>query len=632
MEKLSYIAYCRRSSEDSRERQALSIPAQVDEIKKRFKELKIVGWFEESHSAFDIGRPKFNEMVKLIRSKKADGIICWHPDRIARNAVDGGTIIDLLDKGFLKDLKFCSYTYNNDAEGKMMLGIMFSQSKYFSDKLSKDVIRGRDKKIRNGQWPGMAPVGYLNTYTKARGENEIIPDPERFHLVRKMWDLLLTGNYAVPRILKIANGEWGFRTMKRKMVGGNPMCMSNGYNLFSNPFYCGIIRHKGQYYPATHQPVVTQDEFDKAQIILGKKGRPRPQTHHFDFTGLIVCGECGCSITAEEKTKILMGGTPKNYIYYRCTKKKFEKKCSQKPVVGSYVENFILEKLSELQIDIDFVNFAKKYLNELNDKEINNRSSIYVNIENAYSTTQKYLDRLTKAYYREIISEEEFVKQRDELLVEKSRLKKQLDQVENRANNWLELATEAFEFAHYARYWFEEGGIDRRKNITSKLGSNFILKDKKLTFQMNILLEIIMKGKNKIKIEAARLELENNGFYSYKTPNLSTVSCFWQGIINRYLFNKFYDRKDEVLKNLLSACNIKMDKDLEVTIWKINENFLCRNLVVHNKNKVNEEYLTKAGEYAKFKIGEIIKVSEEYLFEQGDNLLFFMQNVRKKIE
>lgn len=124
-----------------------------------------------------------------------------------------------------------------------------------------------------------------------------------------------------------------------------------------------------------------------------------------------------------------------------------------------------------------------------------------------------------------------------------------------------------------------------------------------------------------------------------KTPvNLSLIEQsknieeVWQGIINKYLFNKFYDRKDEILENLLSASNIKLDDDFNIVIGKINENFLCRNLIVHNKKKVNEDYLSKSKKFARFKnVGEIIDISEEYLFDQGDNLLFFMQNIRKKL-
>lgn len=529
-QKLRYIAYCRRSSDENRERQALSIPAQIDEIKKRFKDIKIVEFIEESHSAFDIGRPKFNEMVSTIQAGKADGIICWHPDRLARNAPDGAIIIHLLSKKIIMDLKFCSYYFSNDPEGIMFLGQMFSQSKYFSDKLSKDVKRGQEKKLRNGQWPGLAPTGYINTYTKARGENEVIPDPERFDLVRKMWDLLLTENYSVPRIQKMANEEWSFRTIKRRRVGGKPIGLSNLYDMLSNPFYCGTIRQKGQYYPGSHKPMVTEEEYDKAQIILGRKGRPRPKTHFFDFTGIIVCGECGASITAEEKTKILKDGSVKHYTYYHCTKHKPNIKCKQKSLEGKKVENFILNELDKLIIDDDFLDYAKRYINELNDQEISLRSDAYKNTEKAYLDTQSHLDRLTKAYYKELIEEDEFVRQRDNLIKEKMRLKKQLSTIDDRANKWQKIATEAFDFAKYAKYWFVGGDIDRRKGITRKLGSDFILKDKMITFRLNKLLEIIYEGKLETKKEVAMLEPEIYYSYSHKLTVPDTLVRVWQAI------------------------------------------------------------------------------------------------------
>ncbi len=110
------------------------------------------------------------------------------------------------------------------------------------------------------------------------------------------------------------------------------------------------------------------------------------------------------------------------------------------------------------------------------------------------------------------------------------------------------------------------------------------------------------------KILSRYLNLEKTPFNLSVLERSKNIEEIWQKIIDQYLFNKFYDRKDEILKNLLSSCNIKMDKNFEIIIGKINENFLCRNLVVHNKNKVNEEYVIKSGKYAKFKIGEIIKI------------------------
>ena len=63
--------------------------------------------------------------------------------------------------------------------------------------------------------------------------------------------------------------------------------------------------------------MVTEEEFWRAQSFLGKKGRPRPKTRRFAFTGMIRCGSCGGMITAEEK----VNRYGYHYIYYHCTKK-----------------------------------------------------------------------------------------------------------------------------------------------------------------------------------------------------------------------------------------------------------------------------------------------------------------------
>lgn len=527
---IKYIAYCRRSSEDNREKQALSIPSQIDEIKKRFSDLNIVQWIEESHSAFDTGRPKFNQMMADLEAEEADGVLSWHPDRLARNAVDGGTIIHSLTKNVIKDIKFCSYNFLNGPEGLKFLGNMFTDSKYFSDKLSIDVKRGQAKKLKNGQWPGLAPVGYLNTYDKPKGENSIIDDPDRFDMVRKMWDLLLSGAYSVKKIMRIANDDWKFRTIKRKKIGGRPIGLTTLFDMFSNPFYCGIIRRKGVYYTEDidHPAMITKEEFDEAQVILGRKGKPRPKSHDFDFTGFMKCGECGGSITAEGKTKILKDGSPKHYTYYHCSHRKKDTKCNQKSLDGTYVENYILDKLNKIEINDDFVNYAKQYLKELNEQEIKDRGQVYENTEKIYADTQKRLDRLTQAYLRELIDDEQFKRQQVQLTAEKNKFKSDLDHVDERANLWLKLSIEAFDFARYAVYWFKEGDSDRRKEIVNRLGSNFVLKDKIISFELDNVFNIILKGKEKIKMEVARFEPEISNSHSYKLSIKDQLIPLWR--------------------------------------------------------------------------------------------------------
>ena len=180
-----YVVYARKSTE-SEERQIRSLGDQIADCEQMAenRNLTMVGKpIRESESAKEPGiRPRFRKMIDDLNGGKYDGVIAWHPDRLSRNMRDAGEIIDLLDKGIIKDLQFVNFTFDNNASGKMLLGIAFVLSKQYSDQLSDVVTRGIRRSIEEGKWLTTAKHGYY------RDRNQLLrPDGNNFHLIKKAW-------------------------------------------------------------------------------------------------------------------------------------------------------------------------------------------------------------------------------------------------------------------------------------------------------------------------------------------------------------------------------------------------------------------------------------------------------------
>lgn len=470
-----YFTYCRKSSEDE-DHQLLSIESQRQELRKYAdrEKLHIVTLLEEARSAKTPGRPVFNEMLRRIERGEANGILTWHPDRLARNALDGGQVIHFLDTAKLTDLRFPTYTFENTSQGKFMLAIMFGQSKYYVDSLSENVRRGNRTKREKGWLPSMAPIGYLNGRSNT-GEKIIAPDPVRFPLLKRLWDLLLSGGYSVPQLLEIATDEMGLRTPRRKRTGGNPLSVSGIYRLFSNPFYTGHIVHQNQWFSARHQPMVTLEQFEHAQSLLGKADRPRPQRHVFAYTGLIRCGACGCSITAEHK--INRHGT--HYVYYHCTRKKRDMVCTEKCVEEKQIERQVLGFLETIRLDQQEIDNGLQAIEAERTKEYADGSAVKQSIEAALESCTRGLDNLTKLRYRELITDEEFIRQRGELVKEQLKLNQRLQQLDTEA--WIEPSRNLFLFSNRAVFWLTHGTAAEKRLIFSTVGSNPTLLGKNLS-------------------------------------------------------------------------------------------------------------------------------------------------------
>jgi len=501
--KIKYILYARKSSE-SEDRQVASIQSQINVLKEAVKGggLEIVDILSESQSAKEPGRPVFNTMLERIYKGEVQGIICWKLDRLARNPVDGGQINWMLQQGIIKHIKTYERSYY-PTDNVLMMSVEFGMANQFVRDLSQNTKRGLRAKAERGWYPTFASLGYMHNPLKRKGEKEIIKDPERFDLVRKVFDLMLTGNYTPPQILKVAADEWGLRNRS-----GGIIARSTIYRILTDPFYYGLFEYpggSGNWYRGSHEPMITEEEYDTIQSLLGRKGRPRPKTHIFAYRGLIFCGECGAMVTAEEKVKRQKNGNIHHYVYYHCTKRR-NPNCSQKVIEEKELEKQILYALEQIEIPSEFHEWAIEQLRIESEKEIEDRDKILINLQKTYAICVKKIDRLIDMRANEEITEEEFLGKKSKLMKEKVRLQELLNDIDGRINNWIKKAEEIFDFAETAKGRFENGTFEEKRAILSDLGSNLILKDKKLIISIEKPLSFIEEAAKEVKAIHAGLE------------------------------------------------------------------------------------------------------------------------------
>jgi site-specific DNA recombinase len=408
MEGINYFIYARKSSE-SEDRQMASIEDQINEmlaLAKR-KNLKVVDIISESKSAKNPGlREGFNSMIKRLYAGEADGILSWKLNRLARNPVDGGQISWILQQGVIKHLQ----TYSGDykpTDNVLMMQVEFGVANQFIRDLSIDSARGLRQKAERGWYPGsVLPIGYKhNTGNYSPGGEEIVTDND-FAVISDLWNKMKTGHYSVPDIKRYADSI-GFTNHK-----GGPYALNTYYKLFTNEFYSGYFtwsadEGKLERFKGKHKALITEEEFNKVQILLGKRGKPtRANKLDFAYRGPIFCGECGCSVTAENKLQCICDCKYKfsiknssmcprcsldisemkkpiilNKTYYHCTKKrnKCSYRCSQGSVEEIDLEKQIKQKVAELEISKDFYDWALKALDYLHGDEMTNQKVLNYN-------------------------------------------------------------------------------------------------------------------------------------------------------------------------------------------------------------------------------------------------------------
>ena len=455
-----FFLYARKST-DVEDKQVLSIEAQMSELRSFAKEqnIEIIEELIEKQSAKMPGRPIFTAMLQRIERGEANGILSWHPDRLARNSVDGGKIIYLLDTGTIVALKFPSFWFESTPQGKFMLNMAFVQSKYYVDALSENTKRGLRQKVRRGEYPGPAPIGYLNDLrTKT-----IVVNRKRSVIIRKAFELYAENHSRLEDISAFLAGH-GIKTSHDK-----PFSKDKASFILSNPFYVGFFRYGGELHEGKQEAIISKKLFDRVQEILKERGKPQiTKVNPKPLTGLLSCATCGLAITAEIQ---------KGHTYYRCTKKK-----------GNCTEPYVREEELDRQLSSLLQNFSlpNMWVEELQNMMESDRGKadetekMFVQkTRNTITDIQIKLQRLLDSYLEQDIEREVYLPKKAELMSQKKSLEEKMTNLHERQTGWLEPMKKWIETAQNIEKIAQDHDLITKKVMAKEIfGSNLSLRQK----------------------------------------------------------------------------------------------------------------------------------------------------------
>lgn len=475
-----YAEYLRKSTDD-KEKQVLSLSSQRDVIDRLSKsgDFAVVETIEEKMSAKRPGRPGFSRMVRLIRERRVDGIVTWAPHRLSRNSLDIAELINLFDTGYLREIVTDGHTYRNNPMDMFMLGFHCLQAKFENDNKAIDVRNGMRKCADNGVYPGRPPLGYLPDRRGIKGARRRDIDPEAFPIVRKVWDCMLRGTHSPREILALANGAWGLRT-----AGGRELSKSGLYHMLNNPFYYGEYewpRKSGNWYKGIHRPMVSREEYDRVQAMIGRTGRARPSKHYFAFGGcLLHCGTCGCAITGFEKVKTQKNGNVHRYEYYYCGRQKRYANCDEHPISARDLEAQIESLLTDICIPKRVQEYVRRMLETVNERTFKSTYAEHEAYRQQAAALKGKLNRLIDLCASGAIDEAQLLGKKREIMEEDARLQALIAETDIGVSQKLERAITKLSFSEEVLTAFKNGTLETKRGVLVSLCTDLRISGKKL--------------------------------------------------------------------------------------------------------------------------------------------------------
>jgi len=464
-----------RVSTPEQKKSNLSLPAQGHRIDKYAITHNLEDWkeFEIDETAWKTNRAKFGQVIELLqKSKEPIALVCDKIDRLIRNFTKDLAILEELRLAGKLELHFPSDNIilhkNSPAADLFRWSIGIALAKYYSDAISDNVKRAIEQKLRNGEWPGKAPLGYKNIDIDD-DKKWINPDHERADIVIKLFEWYSTGTYSME-LLRRKSVEEGLTNNSKE---GKFLTKSEVDHILKNPFYYGEMRYRDKIYPHRYKPLISRELFNKVQEVK-QNWHKKPFAYAgklFVYRGLLTCAHCGLRITFE---------TAKGkYVYGHCTN--FYKNCPNTTwVKEEEINEQVKQLLRDLSISQEVLDELVKELRDNHEAKVEYHERTMTNLKEDYDRLENRLDKMYEDWLDGRITKEKY----DTLLEKYKRIQAdtllQMEQHSKADENYYVEASKLLELAHRAYELFEISEATQKRELLSFLLQNCKMDGKKL--------------------------------------------------------------------------------------------------------------------------------------------------------
>lgn len=470
MSKKRYFSYVRVSTQRQGQLGTSLIEqrAAIDRHAKKMS-LLIVRNFEERETAAKQGRPVFLEMLKELRSGKANGVIIHKIDRSARNLKDWADLGNLIDDGI--EVHFANESLDlNSRGGRLSADIQAVVASDYIRNLREETKKGIYGRLNQGLYPFRAVTGYLDV---GKGQPKR-PDPRQAPLIKRAFELYSSGTWG---LIALADEMYNLGLRNRN---GKKVTINGLSTLLHNPFYTGLIRIEktGEMFAGKHKPIISTALFRQVQAVFEGKNIKKVEKHFFVFRRQLNCGKC---------RNLFVGERRKSYVYYRC----HTRNCTKGAVREEAIENAAIKLFRKVQLN----SMEYLFIKQQTLKESGNSQSEYETNYNRLRRFQDQIrDRLSKladAYVDNVFDKETYISKKNELLAEEHSNKEKLanlKQKSNEAANRLDAFLELVNSAYLSYKW---GSPDEKRELVQTVFSDSEIKEKSVILKPEIPFQMI---------------------------------------------------------------------------------------------------------------------------------------------